>query len=1366
MASWRQYGGRTQHDTNNFLYAASISCQDLTILRAYKGTLDIQGALTVAGDVNVQGNVSCTDKLLFDSFQVSGNGKVAGTFEVINNLIVDNRLDLGSSFNGNGSVANLYAVAGSQPFLYWDLKGGMLYVSGSLHMGSTRNILCENDLSSGIQVFVDDSTQRLQFLSHIPNENQLTPLSNGGGGIINPPEEATINAQFSLHLQNSGNMLECDVSGGFMYVSAPLVVGDLSATTLYQEQLTLYDSSLNKQSFLPSVYSQNLSFGTSLTAMHSSGHGVTMMQLRQGPDCSFGLTLAGGLYPNDTTRSLGLIAAGSEENPSLSLLSGSNPVYNTSSVGINTFAPTTEDYVLDINGPVLMHHGEIKKTFVSPFPITATSRQGDFVVSIGDPIPIYLPSSIIVDKYIHYALVSTDGLVTWNQYAIDDGFLNTQYALQAVYVMPKRDMDTHPIVFVGGYSGTMYFSKDGGKNWRPLNNGIFLITSSSILSLYSIFYDTYIRLYVTYLEQASSRDEVPSVSYYNINIDDGLYIGTNTHSVYDTTVINNVQVCGSPDNTYIYLLGNKNNSATLFQIYDTDLHSDICFNIPSSFTNLQVVNNNDFTGLVMVGYQYLYYIPSYHPTSDNSWEKQIFDGNVVLSNSFVYDASFSVLVGNYSDDQAVSNGFLAYSVTGLSGEYVSDTILVSAKLNQKGNAYQLLQYPLNYVWITDKHTLEIQGKTFTNPNPTPNQYFVNFLPELYDITDISNNVLDIYGRATVHGRMDIDSLHVSDCVVGTLTFINGEILMQGDISMNGQVGIRVLTTSFSQNLYGSASLGNMAIGGNTVLSGTLSCASDVSIFGNMYQQGNVSIQENLVVHGNIQSQGNLVVSGNLSSNSASVDSLTISGEIVPPFLYNPTLETISIGNQAGGSSNNDYAINVGFQAGQNNQSQRCISIGPLSGKDNQGENSLAIGNNAGSNHQSTESIALGNFSGHQQQGRNSIAIGSYSGNTSQGEDNVAIGTNAGQINQQTQSIAIGSSAGIYNQSSGCVAIGYSSGKNFQGTGALAIGSSSGILNQGNGTIAMGLNSGQYNQGDYSLALGTMAGQSSQGITSIAFGNNAGSISQGDSAIAIGSLAGTVTQGRSAIALGNRAGQSSQGNYAIAIGNNCSLRNQGNYSIAIGNIAEDQSANSIGFNATPSSLPIPHSGFFVHPIQDLPQQPYGLFYNPTTKEITYHAGLPSACVFGGISPAKIKIDLSQNYFNDVSFGQINESMSNHYYSSNLFDISLPPGVYMATVSVSLLFSVTDISFDSTALCISSSTDISDNISFLHVQPCTAYSSEINGTLTQSMQSLINNTNFTNLYVLFSLYNKTNPTTVINSGMPFATASYSSTFLRLV
>jgi hypothetical protein len=301
-------------------------------------------------------------------------------------------------------------------------------------------------------------------------------------------------------------------------------------------------------------------------------------------------------------------------------------------------------------------------------------------------------------------------------------------------------------------------------------------------------------------------------------------------------------------------------------------------------------------------------------------------------------------------------------------------------------------------------------------------------------------------------------------------------------------------------------------------------------------------------------------------------------------------DPIAIGAGAGSGTFPAGGIAIGLNAASTSQGSGSVAIGSNSAS-TQGAFSVAIGSSAGGASQGTNSISIGYVSGG---GNQSASIGTGAGSSA---DSVFVGHNAGNVSG-ANSVCIGSLA-ANKSGTETVSVGYRSGVNFNGTtvatGFVAVGyqanynGSNGIsaIIVGQNSVAVGRNTQCWDTGG--VAIGNAA--RSRGIGTVAIGDGAGGsgFSVCDEAVMIGKNAGSTGTA-----------------YTISIGTSANA--QAVYSIAIGRLSSVQvsDTSSIVINASGSALTSDGSNrFYVSPIRQLAVTGlYAVYYNPTTKEITY------------------------------------------------------------------------------------------------------------------------------------------------------------------
>lgn len=138
---------------------------------------------------------------------------------------------------------------------------------------------------------------------------------------------------------------------------------------------------------------------------------------------------------------------------------------------------------------------------------------------------------------------------------------------------------------------------------------------------------------------------------------------------------------------------------------------------------------------------------------------------------------------------------------------------------------------------------------------------------------------------------------------------------------------------------------------------------------------------------------------------------------------------------------------------------------------------ISLGTNAGLTSQSANAVAIGFSAASNTQGVGAVAIGLTAGNNTQGASAIAIGQLAGETTQAGGAVAIGLAAGRSGQLGNAVSLGRGAGTSSQGISAVAIGYLTANISQGANSVAIGPQAGTYSLGATSVAIGQYAGRS-------------------------------------------------------------------------------------------------------------------------------------------------------------------------------------------------------------------------------------------------------------------------------------------------
>ena len=1190
LQTWRQYGGKQNLPSMNNITAHTLVVDKVTIRENYNGLFSVNGELDVSQDLKVSGNTILNKNAEVDgdltvkgNMEIDKNTQFLGDIVIYGNAIATQNMTINgiAAFNGNMNINGTLQ-------LDHDLTTvGNVVVGTDLVFDGTGKYMVANTMGVGVNTgnphygldIVTDNSGGFSIYSSQPTNRNILAQNGQHYGILATTSDISSSFQFfndtSLNIgnpgakmqYNRGGELTVDTSNITLFSGLTVSKDKTKQGHLLNETLTIYD--VSDGYFMYECFQDTtLKKGQSATLMTTDNNSLTFMNMKT--PVKDGISIGGGIYPIDRARSMGVMGwtdFSTKFVPSWNFVSGNAAVINRSTIGINTVTNRTDNFVLDINGPVHLTHEQISKTFLGGFEI----KQVLFGDTSGRGIAIGSPSTDISSNYRQDILFTDDGGQKWS--------INRNLGTYASDVETNLHFLTgtacQNFTFVSAYdpsnneqAGFLFYSIDNGNKWSEINNYIKNISSLSsqvnVIGLASVFLSSTNRIRVFVIYKTSTNGVV--LTYFDVPTSDQNVLsektnlpvlrfgssGSHTYSVYDqpvptdafgnplyTYVLNNdmvhdakaYDISGNTHGTtmsdlkfiktskqgYVYVVGSINSNtgskilwvdSGLEQPTDNTRYIDI-----SSFvvSDLAVGNNNN---AVVVGKNntntgVIYYTNS--GTTSSVWTQ---------SNIYGVSGSIPVINGVYALDElhgmAVGNsGLILYSKNGFVDWYV----VSQDWLRCFGNPVLLKYVSWSGVSMPNSSTFIL---TAINRSYNPfgqvrtrigsSDQYIFYWPNLFGL--LNNDLLDISGNIRMDGYLRI-----------------------GNISDNS-----IQTT------------GGINIGGNVVIQGSTDIINDLNVYGNL-----------VLTHP-------VVLTGELSATK-----LVLTGEKIDigiaPISGVVGTGAIAIGDNAGKISQGGFAIAVGSNSGQGNQGGSAIAIGYLSGQSNQGADAIAIGYSSGNTQQGTNTVALGTHSGEKNQGNESISIGLYSGFTGQGISSIALGKYAGQQNQGIQSLAIGTNAGNASQGDGSLAIGINAGYVQQGVQTIAIGNHSGENQQGNYSVAFGVTSGQNQQGVYSVAVGYGSGQNQQNDRSVALGYYAGSNQQSGNSVAIGETAGKIQQGGNSVAIGTQAGLNLQMDYSIAIGFNAGQLQQNLSSICLGRNAgtNKQGGNAVAIGSQSGSI---------------------------------------------------------------------------------------------------------------------------------------------------------------------------------------------------
>jgi hypothetical protein len=865
---WKQYGGINKLDNQNNIVVNTLTTDFLTVNNPYVGDFDICGNLIVQNSFAVLGNVSLSDNLkVKNNVDISGNLSISGSVTALSNFNIQD-INLAGNMVVNGALSqfvnNIIAQGNVQvnnriildpsgdvflqgndnkiginvrsPQATLDICGNAI---SSLNVFSnnvnTRNIIAQNRNRNGIAVAVDTSYSVISFY----NDNSL----NSG---ISPGSTITYNNGGSLVIDASNNTI----------VASQLIVSERNNTShVFNTTASIYDTSNGV--FMYNTYRNgNISTGTALSLVSLDNSSNTFLNITT-PNKK-GLLMCGGSYPLDMSRSMssfGYLDKLGGYVPSQMIVSGNNVAKMQSTIGINTYAPRTEKYVLDINGPIHICNGDIKTTFVSNSEITSISKSAGYLnnfIAVGSPVKT-------TRYYTQYAYRSTNGGQSWSETRIDNR------------IDDDNTLEVDPLIFRQAYSydnsfaiivndkAVNYYTINAGETWYTLNiggvtetekyntNAVYIDNSHVYIAGNSVDISSNIYIFENFYSPISpptGEKTIPS------GLIITMPIGEKVRSMFGS---GNFLYVSTTSNLIAY---NKSTTSMNSKTAPSFLYSrsdDIPYN------SIHSINGSI---AIAVGYQKIIY------TKDNgaSWSPRGDSRFNTLNGVFIIDTSNAVAVG--------SNATIVYSTDG----YFTWNPIPYEILNAAGNAMELLDPSNNFinVTMTDINTIVVSATTQTYISTTPkvagkSKLYYLYVPNLFNKRN--NTVLDLCGNMNIDGNVNV----------------NNNIVVRTTLESAKYEGIINYTTNTSGNIdIGTYALNkNINIGGVFVQTGVKNVITiggpydTINIGGNISQTGDApSYLGNSVVNGYLTVATNATINGNSTINSNTDSTNSITGALV------------------------------------------------------------------------------------------------------------------------------------------------------------------------------------------------------------------------------------------------------------------------------------------------------------------------------------------------------------------------------------------------------------------------------------------------------------------------------------------------------
>ena len=692
--SWKKQGSANNLEKTNNIVVNSLVCDEFTV-RKFANDMTVS-SLNVDGNVNIKG-------FLFVIKDINGNN-----LDISNNITLDGHLYFDSSNNvflkgfTDNSDNYFLGLNNSNPQATLDISSNS---TQSIFVKTTdsvnKNVLANTKDDNGIMLYADDSQSSVYFFNDTSNN-----LSN----IDNVPS-------LSLDYIKEGKLFKIQKINDTHILSKVVISDRETDNHIFDETSIIYD--ISKNTFKPDVYKNNdITYGNALTLVSNDNLSNTILNIST-PNKT-GLNLYGGANPNNIKKGMAILDVMSNEdtsnkNPAIMLVDGEKKVKHPKTLGINTFKPNYNDYILDINGSINLKNNNIKIISDPSFEIINMSYNKN---NFNHAIAVGSSQSITDGSFV--AMYTNDGGENWNfSDDISANNLNSTFKFKSIYVLDNSNslISTENSKFI-------FYSNDGGKKYNKLsqrgienNKGIYITPFDGGFA--NVF-------------QAGTFDNITNqITSFTLDFNDDVG-GNSISSINQPNVGNIISLDGYEK--YFYVVGNDGLNGNIKRYDISNNVYDLTHSISNfNYKKIRVLNKDT---AIAIGNNIISF------TNDGSNWTDISNVQCQFNDVFILDNKRAIAVGENSKMYFAKNGFDA-----------SWNLLDESYLNGSGLAFQVLDASCNIsnVFMSDLDSIvlsSVKSKFETGVQGKTNLIKM-FLPDTLNRTNNSN--LDMFGNIDISG---------------------------------------------------------------------------------------------------------------------------------------------------------------------------------------------------------------------------------------------------------------------------------------------------------------------------------------------------------------------------------------------------------------------------------------------------------------------------------------------------------------------------------------------------------------------------------------------------------------------------------------
>jgi len=876
-------------------------------------------------------------------------GIVIDVSDTTSSILFFNDISTNIKYNSNGSITtnepNAYiqyasggimklstsqGIESRSKYSLITTSGGTFVLNGSnTKLDSSGSILFNT--SAG---FVLTTSGGLIKLDLDPKSNRIIMGASGdfvmnvsGGNFNLNQNRVFLSSKGSIILNSSGGLFKInsndgsgdtiiDTSGMYLNAKSSIISSFLAVTTpnnigrgvsgeMYNATMTLYDNS--NSTFLYDVYNDSkVKTGNALTIVAVDPCSNTFLRI-VAPKNKMGAAIGGGIYPSDSTRSMAMIGLNDicgNYIPSQTIISGKDPVKYFSTIGINTFSPKVDNYVMDINGPVHIGNGELHNFLNVNFELktTAFSRSyPKFGIIAGSTSTFSIP-------YLYYVHYTNDGGITWNK-----SDPTTLYDVSGFNVsFTSSSMYDSSYGIIGSSKSFLFYTSDSGATWAKIQNYYKNTSNTDTIkrdtgSVKIVRYNNNLRFFNAY----RYNNTIPSpymvdtytknIRYFDIPINQlSTKLNGNPYVLNQfTDVSSSINIVASDSSgSYIYFVGS---GIAKYNIDDPSYNTNGKYTIQKTDVSYNSVYTYNDNCVIAVGNNVLSYTYDGSGWIDISTNKNNFAGinssivnNVILNSIYIYDPSNAIASGDNGTIIYTNNGFDATSWKIVPKEILNTNGIGGSNLTSYKNSLRFVNMPNKSSFVFTNVLSSYNDTTNYGTSYGSSNIIYGFLPNLLD--RVNNRVFDVSGNMFVSGDVNVndggkfmsnnsnfyilnetvkniyygasmETLNIGNNDASTniygFTYISRSTHLQGDVSINSRLMVQG-DVSFNSRLFVNSDVSlnkRLWVGGDVSLSIRLFVGGDVSLNQRLYTSGDVSFNSRLSVLSDTSLNANFEVLG-------------------------------------------------------------------------------------------------------------------------------------------------------------------------------------------------------------------------------------------------------------------------------------------------------------------------------------------------------------------------------------------------------------------------------------------------------------------------------------------------------------------------